>query len=336
MGGTAYVGSCAGRFYSFDITSGDTLWTYDVSVDGAEQFHGHPVVDDSIIVVGTDMGSRQHGTLYSLNRHDGSLRWKLEGNPGLAADVISRSGLLFTVSLADELIAVDATDGTVAWSTKSTWVHDPDRRVEGGTAPFQVDSNPVLYGDLILVRGRDNVVRAIEAETGEVRWSLPSDASITTQLCLAGDRVVFGTEALELLVVDARSGTVETSHPIDRTPFGTMSYHEPLLIYLAGESNARPRHVVSLDLTTGVVVWERELEDPDPEVYWYVPRIHLWETNVIVGSTKGLLVAYDVELGEPAWRHQLEGAIRGIGHTDDVLLVGTFEGMLYALRIPQK
>jgi outer membrane protein assembly factor BamB len=318
--------------YAFDVSTGDTLWTYDVSADGAEQFHGHPVIDDSTIVVGTDMGTQNRGTLYALNRDDGTLRWKTEADPGLPTDLIAHAGHIYAMTLHDDFLQIDAGDGTVGWATSTTYEYAGD---EDESEMPRTDSNPVLYGDMIIVRRLGNRLKAVTAETGESRWTHPVDATITTQLCLAGERVIFGTETLDMIVLSAESGRADKTYLVDRIPTGTMSFYDPLLVYLAGQNVNRPRHVIALDLTTGDVVWERELEDPDPEAYWYVPRIHRWGTNVILGSNRGLLIAYDVELGEPVWRHQLEGAIRGIGHTDDVLLVGTFEGMLYALRFPQ-
>jgi outer membrane protein assembly factor BamB len=102
-------------------------------------------------------------------------------------------------------------------------------------------------------------------------------------------------------------------------------------VFLAAGFEGPARHVSALDLGTGRIEWTRGVPDPDPDVYWYVPRIHRWKSSIIMGSSKGLLVAYDETSGEPVWTQQLEGAIRGIGHAGDVLLVGTFQGMLYAL-----
>jgi outer membrane protein assembly factor BamB len=335
VGATAYVGSCAGKVYAFDIATGDTVWTYDVSGDGASQFHSQPIVDDSTITIATDMGLQiQRGNLYAIDRDTGALRWKQSADPGLPADLVADSTHVYTMSHADELLAIDRADGRIAWRFDTTWEYDPQRHYERMSALPRLKSNPVKHGDTIIVAGRDNVVSALSSATGELLWSYPHDSDITTQLCRAGDQVLFGTDAREMIGLHVADGTPVIMHLLDHIPFWEMSWSDPLLVYLAGGDDARPRHVVALDLFTGDTVWDRELQDPDPKAYWYVPRIHRWKTNVIVGSTHGLLVAYDGELGEPVWTHQLEGAIRGIGHTGDTLLVGTFEGMLYALKFP--
>jgi outer membrane protein assembly factor BamB len=282
------------------------------------------------------MGNELRGTLYALDLDDGTLRWKRSVDPGLPSDLVARDGRIYGMTRDDELLAIEPGDGAVAWRFSSTLPRDP----AGGEDPAPViprlKSNPVACRDAIVSVGRDNTVTAVAAETGELLWSYPHDSDITTQLCRAGDLVVFGTDAREMIGLHVADGTPVTMVPLDHIAFGEMSWNDPLLVYLAGEESARPRHVAALDLSSGDVMWDRELQDPDPKAYWYVPRIHRWKTNVIVGSTHGLVVAYDGELGEPVWTHQLEGAIRGIGHTDDMLLVGTFEGMLYALKFPQQ
>jgi outer membrane protein assembly factor BamB len=193
-------------------------------------------------------------------------------------------------------------------------------------------SNPVIRDGRVIFASHDNTVHAVDAAaTGEEAWWQPQDAVITSQLCLVGDSLMFGTDTMEMIVLDANDGSFVAAYPLAHVPVGTMSYRKPLLVFLAAGVEGPPRHVSALDLGTGHIEWSRGVPDPDPDVYWRVPRIHRWKSNVIMGSSKGLLVAYDETSGEPVWMLQLEGAIRGIGHAGDVLLVGTFQGMLHAL-----
>ena len=46
----------------------------------------------------------------------------------------------------------------------------------------------------------------------------------------------------------------------------------------------------------------------------------------------GDVFAFRVSDGMPRWSHHFGGAIRGIGCTDRVLYVGTYEGLVYAYR----
>lgn len=330
------MGSCAGRVYAFDIAVGDTLWTFDVSRDGATQFHGAPVLDDSTLIIATDEGSVARGTLYALDPFNGAPRWKRPVDPGLPSNLVPRGNLLYSVTRDDDLYAFDPNSGDVVWNVRPTDVVPAGRNIPTRVTAGRHTSNPVVYDDLVIVAGRNNVVGAVDARTGELRWTYIVDAAITTQPCPAGDRIVFGTDQMDVTVLDAGDGSEVSIHPLDRIPFATMAYVEPRLVFLAGGTDARPRHIEAIDLDTGALLWEHELDDPDPRAYWYVPRIHVAYNDAIVGSTNGLVVACDLASGATAWTVQLEGPIRGIGHSGDTLLVGTFKGMLYALRVVQR
>lgn len=317
--------------YAFDIASGDIQWTFDVSPDGAKQFHGAPILDDRSLIIATDEGNVARGTLYALDPFDGTLQWKRPVDPGLPSNLVPHGNLLYSIARDDELFAFARDGGAVVWSVR------PTAGIPTGGGNWRVTtgrhtSNPVVYDDLVVVAGRNNVVCAVEADSGELRWTYIVDAAITTQPCRAGSRVVFGTDEMDVTVLDAGDGSEVAIHPLDRIPFATMAYVAPRVVFLAGGTDARPRYVEAVDLGTGRLLWEHELETPDPKAYWYVPRIHVMNDDVIVGSTNGLVVAYDLASGEIEWTVQLEGPIRGIGHSGDTLLVGTFKGMLYALK----
>jgi outer membrane protein assembly factor BamB len=110
-----------------------------------------------------------------------------------------------------------------------------------------------------------------------------------------------------------------------------MAYSSGLVLFLDGCGNRRPCKVVGFDLRKRDVRWAQSVPDSDPEVYWFVPRIHIWNDRAVVGSTDGEVVAYNTGDGELAWDVELKGRIRSIGHYETTLYVGTFEGKLYAL-----
>jgi outer membrane protein assembly factor BamB len=51
---------------------------------------------------------------------------------------------------------------------------------------------------------------------------------------------------------------------------------------------------------------------------------------VLVGDQKGVLSAVEPSSGEIVWSEEFEGTIRGIGSKDNVVFVGTLDGMVYA------
>ena len=57
--------------------------------------------------------------------------------------------------------------------------------------------------------------------------------------------------------------------------------------------------------------------------------------RVLIGTDGGELQAINLADGSVAWTHLLEGSIKGLGQLGDVIYVGTFQGRIYALRMPE-
>ncbi|MGD2068349.1 MAG: PQQ-binding-like beta-propeller repeat protein [Gemmatimonadota bacterium] len=75
------------------------------------------------------------------------------------------------------------------------------------------------------------------------------------------------------------------------------------------------------------MLWEHR---PGPPLSVVQPLV--WEDVVLTGNGRGELLALDLQTGDVRWIARLEGTIRGLGHHDDTLLVGTVEGVLYAVE----
>jgi outer membrane protein assembly factor BamB len=53
---------------------------------------------------------------------------------------------------------------------------------------------------------------------------------------------------------------------------------------------------------------------------------------VVAGTESGEVLAFKLSDGTPVWKLKLEGEIKGLGATGNVLYVGTLQGRVYALR----
>ncbi len=58
----------------------------------------------------------------------------------------------------------------------------------------------------------------------------------------------------------------------------------------------------------------------------------VWKDKIIGGTVRGHLVGYHAADGQSAFTVQLSGVVTGLVGFDDVLYVGTQEGILYAVR----
>ncbi len=307
-----------------------------MSGDGASQFHGNPLILDNAIYFGTDKGSwNDRGSLYALNRHDGELLWKMWVRYGAPSDPVARDSLVYIVSYVGQLLALDIATGDTIWTFNGTLPADSSAEAPliDRPKPRRGKSNPLIHGDLIIYHGSSRELYALDRRSGDLVWAHLIEAKVTTQIILLQGTVVYGTEKRQLVYVGASDGHTVGEQFLEVTPKREMRFLHDGLIFLAAQDGKTVREVISIDPLDGREYWSVSLDDPNPKAAWYSPRVHIWRDNVVVGSTTGQVAGYRASNGSLSFRFKLNGRIRGIGSHEDILYVGTFEGMLYALRV---
>lgn len=332
MDNSVYIGSCAGIIYALDVADGSSIWEFDVSVDGASQFHGNPLIIGDTIYVGTDEGSFEYGTLYAINRLDGTLVWKSTGHSGMASDAISiGDSLIFVITRDDSLLAIDLHDGTIIWAFNTGWIRpDIDEYLSIIEAP-RIVSSPIELDGNVIFAGRDSSVYCLDSEDGSFVWNYESGQIISSSLLLVDDNIAFGDNKYDLVMISARDGKPAARYETHILPLQDMAYRDSMVIFLGGYDDARPRDVIAFDLRSETERWRATVDNDDS--YWFVPRIHIYGEYIIVGTNKGKLAAFRIDDGSKAWEYDVSGPIRGIGHSGSKLFVGTFNGNLHCFKI---
>ena len=143
--------------------------------------------------------------MYALDRATGNQKWKYplaEGIPGYF-----RSGPLLaegTVIAAGDnrvVYGVDAATGERKW-----------------TSPFTVPivGQPVLAGNIVVVRLNDNTIMGIRADNGQPEWKAPNGEAmpykvydgIDGDLAVHGSTILFSTQAGEIQAISASTRKV--------------------------------------------------------------------------------------------------------------------------------
>ena len=328
-----FIASCTGSIVALDIETGRELWTYDVDAGYGRQFHGNPVIYEGTIWFGTDQGfAGQEGSLFGIDVENGSLVAHTLIHPGLPSDLRRYKNTLVGVTLDDRLVSFSIESGKLKWEAAGTWTYNPDQITHEDLRLPKLASSCVVIGDRACYAGRDGVLRGVDVKSGTVTWANDLGAIITTQPCVIEGDVVVGTEQHELVYCDAQSGDMGRTQKLPAIALETMSYRDGRLYLLAGFEDANPLYLMCIDPSTGDELWRQAVPPEPKDQYWYVPRLHFWHRAVVVGTTHGLVVAYDEVNGDEQWRQQLDGPLRGIGSTDDLLFVGNLNGKLFALR----
>jgi outer membrane protein assembly factor BamB len=145
---------------------------------------------------------------------------------------------------------------------------------------------------------------------------------VTTSVAVADDDVYVGCGDGRLFRLSAGTGSERSRIRLPAPPEGRLAVLEDRIIVPAGRD-----WIGAVDRELSTVLWEHRPWSPLSVVQPLV-----WGNVVLTGNGKGQLIALDVANGATAWVASLTGSIRGLGHHDGILLVGTIEGMLYALR----
>lgn len=274
---------------------------------------GRPATDGQDLF----LGSAAVDALLQVSRTDGEeLHRYPAGAPVQSEPVLIRDEVLFS-------------DGAgYTWrydlgETEPSWSHY-------GGAP--VASSPTVTGNLVLVANVDDVVYALDADDGELRWryARPADATRASELTLfgapspvrVGDLVVVGFSDGGVVGLSAASGEVEWERRVGEGRYPDV-IATPLVddgvAYVGGYSEP----LVALDLTQKAVRWRLDVGSASTPT--------LVDGVLYHGATDGKLRAIDAQGGEVSWTWDSDttGALTRPQVLEAGVLVGSSDGSLY-------
>ncbi len=150
-------GDCA--ITALDVSTGETVWRY---VSPAP-FHVAPLVHRDVLVGVTGVAGRDAATIHGIDAFTGTLRWTREAGGPAASQLVSSSEL-FALGVSEResvvVAAFECRDGAPAFRV-------PVSNRPLGAAPIALNA----FEDLLTANLPTGRVSAIEAQTGEVRWS---------------------------------------------------------------------------------------------------------------------------------------------------------------------
>jgi outer membrane protein assembly factor BamB len=321
VGETVVLGSCNGLIHGVDKTTGKARWTYDARHDGGRpEFHGAPLVAGDVVVLSSD-DRRQDGLghVYAIEASSGLVRWKTRIGRGSMTDVVRLEARLYAVTLDDVLVALDLANGRELWSFRGAPPLDPEF--------LNVLATPAVTTDRLFFGGADGVIYALSAGSGAVLWKSEIGSLIVTPLVLVSDTLCFGTRDGRLLLADLSHGKPKAEIRLGQIPFGPPTIAGKYILLYSAEGDSGVLN--AFDMSLAACRWSRRAPRG-----WSSPRPYVWRGSVLAGSEAGELAALAIEDGAAVWTRHLEGVIRGIGYDGDLLFVGTFKGIVFAVRPP--
>lgn len=193
--GWLLVADVSGALVAFRATDGELVWRQ--HLDGSPSDEPPTIAGETVVV------SRTTGELFALAIPTGGLVWRvtLKGRPGTP---LVTDGRIILGSTDNMLYCLDERTGRLVWR----WRAGGDIR----SAPV-VDANHLYYVAL------DNVLRAIDRTSGNLRWKHGLSTRATTGLRLVSDQ----------LLVSGLAPQIRAHRAMDGRPIGNLTVPTDLL-----------------------------------------------------------------------------------------------------------
>ena len=217
-----------------------------------------------------------------------TLKWKVDVGSGYATPlVIGNRVFAFTGRDGNEMMtALDATTGNKIWSTSYPAPYKMHPSAEPhGEGPW---ATPLFHNSKLYTLGISGIVSAVDAVTGKLLWQTSAPAVgplYGTAMSPVADRHVVivhvgGHDKGALTAFDAGTGEVKWAWSGDGPGYGS-----PVIAEIAGTRQViteTQQKIVGVDVLTGALLWERELESP-------------YTTNSVTPVIFGDVVIYSTE-----------------------------------------
>ncbi len=221
----AYIGDLDGVLHAVRLKDGARLWTFETE----SEIKSSPILVNDLVLIGS-----YDTFLYALESETGKLRWKVQTDAQVHATPAVQNGLVFIAGCDGAFRAIRVADGTEAYRivsgayTGASPVVVGDRayfgtfgyevmaldlnereilwRYRNPDREFPYYSSATLSDGLLIVGGRDKLVHAIDAQTGDAVWTFQTLARVDSSPVVAGDRVYVGSNDGRLYVFDVATG----------------------------------------------------------------------------------------------------------------------------------
>jgi outer membrane protein assembly factor BamB len=219
------------------------------------------VVGDVVYVGSTD------GSLYAVNRGDGTQKWKFDSKGPISSSPAFHNGLVFIASMDGLVYAIDAATGQSKWTfaTKgerrftAPGIHGAIPRTERMPDPFDVfTSSPAVANGIVYIGSGDQHVYALDASTGALRWSFATGDVVHASPAVSNGVVVIGSWDRNVYALDANNGREKWRYT---TGNDTVIYNQIGIASSAAIANGvvfvggRDGKFHSVDFATGAVRW---------------------------------------------------------------------------------
>lgn len=269
---------------------------------------GHRVIASPTIANGVLYIGAKNGRFVALDAKSGALKWEFQADSGVTSSAAVADGAVFFQSDANTVYALTL-DGREMW-----------RKTTGADLPFVSvafmpviqpwdfwTSSPLYQNGVVTIGGGDGKVYALDAKTGEERWSFATKGRVRASPASDGETIFIGSMEGTMYALDADSGKQRWAFKARGNPYfpngdiqSTAALADGLVLF-----GSRDYHLYALDAKTGREVWRNLHENS-----WVCASPAVRDGRVYVGSSDGRFMrAVDLKTGTALWTEKADGNI---------------------------
>ena len=300
-GGELYALDTAGHVTALQTSSGETIWTTDISPEG----RSGPIIGGGLAYGAEKIFvTSPHAEVLALDAKTGKILWRLSTQSPVRAAPTFADGRLYVLAISNQLDVLDAEKGKRLWDHAGITEH----------AGLLGTASPAVSKGVVIVTYSSGEIFALKTENGHQLWtetltttrrpdSLSSLSHIRALPVIDQNKVIIIGHNQKMAAYDLRRGERVWERNIGgtRTPAVVEGF-----IFMVNSHN----ELLCLTRDYGQVVWVRKL-DSDPERPYKV----IWEGPLVAGNklylvnTRGVLVALDPTNGKTLSERQLNSPI---------------------------
>jgi outer membrane protein assembly factor BamB len=225
-GGAVFIGDLAGVFHCVDAAKGTSKWTFNtdgeiipsatfagdkVLFGSADEFMycleaaggkqvwkfrvpGGPINPSPAVVDGKSFATGCDSILHILNVDDGKEVGSVELPSQVGASPAIAGNMLYLGTMGRGVVGIDWKQAKTIWEYPGS---------EDGAEFY---SSAAVSGDFVVLGGRDKRVHALDAKTGDVKWTFATRGRIDSSPVIVGERVFIGSKDGNLYSIDLKTG----------------------------------------------------------------------------------------------------------------------------------
>ena len=314
------------------LDSGETIWERRVKPENKDDKNiaikgaGIAVAYDKVYV------TTGFGGVFALDMRTGEPVWYFGVENPIRISPTVDNNIVFVQTIANELVALDATNGTKLWSYESE--AEGTTMVGGASPAYDVEQ------DLVVAAFSNGELRAFKATTGSPLWvdwlyssrkstPLATINTIRANPVIAGNVVFAAGQSNLLVAIDIRTGNRiwQRDLTLNNQPWVSGDY----LFAIANNSD-----LIAIENTTGRILWSTKIplgSEDDDKTGAFLSGPVLTDNRLLVTTSTGYAFAISPYTGKIMSYVDLETPIETSPVVaDGILLLTTNDAEIYAYK----